>query len=180
MFSEGGSCEPYMGTVTGKFSPCDQYFIEGVDFVYIPKGRANGSQLAVRNNIEDLVDEGGIDFLSPTCRGPIIRLLCFHVYLLCGSNGTYHVPRFVCSDLCSYLSETCPTDYQRIQFLLLQIQPKFVAELGLDVTNCSNNRVFIKFLDLEDDCCTDAGVSIPFASVRHTGQQYTKSCMAGI
>ena len=152
-----------MGTFTGRSSPCDEYFTEGVDLVYIPNSRANGNQSYIRDLVEDLGEGGAIEFLSQSCQVPIVRSICLDIYLPCGRNGIYHAPRVVCPEVCRYLSETlCPTDYQRIELLIDQLDPDFKDDLGFDVTDCSSNQAFInEFLDLEADCCSDAGVIIP-------------------
>ena len=152
-----------MGTFTGRYSPCDDVFTEDVDLVYIPNIRANGNQSYIRNLAEDFGEEGTVVFLSTSCRDFIVKSVCLDLYLPCGRNGIYHVPRVVCPEVCRYLSETlCPADYQRIEFLTEQLDPDFVNNIGFEIANCSSNQAFIdEFLDLNQDCCTNAGVIVP-------------------
>ena len=161
VYSENGSCELYIGTNDDEVSPCDDYFTVGVDYVYIPHSRLNGDQVELRGAIEEV--DAALRFLPPMCKEPFSRALCYHLYLPCGTNSTYHVPRFGCPDVCRYISETlCPAEWRQAQFVLAnQVLPEYRNDPGLQVPNCSNTDSLIHFLNLNEDCCTNAGIFLP-------------------
>ena len=158
----GGVCQPYIGTMTNRVSICDDYFTSiGVTHVYIPYSRLNGSQYLLRSLAEDITPT--ISFISEACREVSKRLLCNHFYLPCGFNGMYHVPRFICPDVCTYISETlCPIVWNLAnQHLATSTYIKFRNDETLQLPNCSNPQKLINYLDLSKDCCTDLDVDLP-------------------
>ena len=161
VYSENGSCELYIGSSDDRVSPCDDYFTVGVDYVYIPYSRLNGEQDSLREAVEEFL--AALSLLPPMCLEPFSKALCFHFYLPCGINGTYHVPRYLCPDVCKYISETlCPAEWEQAQSeITRQIQDNFKDDLGLLVPNCSDTDNLINFLNLNEDCCTNAGIFIP-------------------
>lgn len=162
--SEIGTCEPYIGTIVDRLSPCDDYFTVDMDLVYIPDSRLGGDQVRLRNAVEEL--GAVLGFLPERCKEPITRGICTHLYLPCGTNESYHLPRFLCPDVCRYLTETlCPEEYELARSLLAtQVQPEFRDDPGLQVPNCSDTQVLIESLNLTENCCTDAGVTLPSTS----------------
>ncbi len=99
--SLNGKCELYIGTSTGRASPCDNYFTVGQDYVYIPHSRLNGSQRELRDIVEDI--GSAIALLPAKCKDIADRVVCYHLYLPCGNSSIYHLPRFVCPDVCAEL-----------------------------------------------------------------------------
>ena len=156
----GGVCQPYIGTRTNRASICDDYFTIGVTHVYIPYSRLNGNQDLLRILAEDITPAAS--FISEACRDVSIRLLCTHFYLPCGFNGTYHVPRFICPDVCTYISETlCPTEWNLAnQHLETSTHMEFRDDETLRLPNCSNPHKLIDYLDLSSDCCTNLDVDL--------------------
>ena len=80
--------------------------------MYIPKRQLHGSQYLLRQFTEEAVP-----ILAPVperCRDIVIRVMCTHYYLPCGSNGTLYVPLPICSDVCMYVSEKKCSDVWKI------------------------------------------------------------------
>ena len=137
----------------------------GLDYVYIPQSRVNGSQREVRLIAEDL---GSTTALIPVqCKDIANRAVCYHLYLPCGNNSNYHLPRFVCQDVCNYISEMlCPEVWTQAIFLLNnQVFPEYRDDPGLILPNCSDTDELVKFLNMTDDCCTNAGIVLPNGNV---------------
>ncbi len=163
--SLNGNCELYIGTSTDRVSPCDSYFTVGQDYVYIPHSRLNGNQTELRDIVEEL---GAATALIPAqCKDTANRVVCYHLYLPCGNNSIYHLPRFVCPDVCSYLSETlCPEIWAQANYVINnQIIPKYRDDPSLMLPNCSDTDELVRFLNMTDDCCTNAGDVLPNGNV---------------
>ena len=73
------------------------------------------------------------------------------------------MPRFICPDVCTYLSETlCPTEWNLAnQHLATSTDGKFKDDGTLQLPDCSNPQKLIDYLDLSSDCCTDLDVDLP-------------------
>ena len=151
----------YAGTKQDRVSPCDKYFTVGVDYVYILDSRLNGDQAELRNVVEHI--GAVLIFISDRCREPMEKMLCYHLYLPCGTNSTFVLPRFICPDVCSYISDTlCPEEWEQGKIsLAFQLAPEVRNDPGLQLINCSYPDMLISFLNLAEDCCTDAGIVLP-------------------
>ena len=160
-YRDGGVCEPYVGTSTNRISPCDGYFTPDIDYVYIPNTRLDGNQHALRIVVEDA--NIAFTFVRLACIDFAKRLLCTHFYLPCGHNGTYNVPRFICSNVCTYFSETfCPDVWLLATDALTNlVAPQYQNDESLRLPNCSEPQQQIDFLNLHDNCCTNGGIVIP-------------------
>ena len=165
LYSLNGNCELYTGTTTNRVSPCDKYFTVGIDYVYIPFSRLNGSQLELRDIVEDLGT--AIALLPVQCNDIITRAVCYHLYLPCGNNSVYHLPRFVCPDACRYVSETiCPVEWEQGRNVLQnQVYPKYRDDRSLQLPDCSDTDELVRFLNMTDDCCTNAGIALPSGNI---------------
>ena len=157
----GGVCQPYIGTKRNRASICDDYFTIGVTHVYIPYSRVNGDQDLLRRLVEDITPT--TSFIEKDCLEVFKRLVCNHLYLPSGLNGTYHVPRFICPDVCAYISETlCDDVWSTANHLLAtSTNVQFRDDESLQLPNCSNPQKLIDYLDLSNDCCTDIDVDLP-------------------
>ena len=145
----------YAGTKQDRVSPCDKYFTVGVDYVYILDSRLNGDQAELRDVVEEIGTK--LIFVSDTCRDPIEKMLCYHLYLPCGTNSTFVLPRFICPDVCSYISNTlCPVEWEQGRTLT-----EYRNDLGVQLVNCSHPDMQISFLNLTEDCCIDVGIVLP-------------------
>ena len=143
--------------MTNSVSICDDYFTIGVTHVYIPYSRLNGNQNSIRSLMEDITPT--VNFISEACREVSKMVLCNHFYLPCGFNGTYHVPRFICPDVCTYLSEMqCPTEWDLAN---QHLATEFMDDENFRLPNCSNPQKVIDHLDLSSDCCTNLDVDLP-------------------
>ncbi len=137
----------------------------GLDYVYIPHSRLNGSQTELRSLVEEL---GAATALLPAkCKDITDRIVCYHLYLPCGNSSIYHLPRFVCPHVCSYFSETlCPEVWMQAKYALSnQIFPEYRDDPGLILPNCSDTDELVRFLNMTDDCCTNACVVLPNGNV---------------
>ena len=136
----------------------------GVDYVYIPNSRVNGDQEFLRRRVEEV--GAAIAFLSEQCKIPMRNGVCHHLYLPCGKNGTFTVPKFVCPSICRYLSETlCPEEWELARSVISgQIHPELRNDPGLQLPNCSETDMLISFLNLSADCCDDLNIIVPSPS----------------
>ena len=136
----------------------------GVDYIYIPNSRLKGDQEKLRRTIEEI--GAAIAFLSEKCKIPVRNGLCHHLYLPCGKNGTFTVPKFVCPSVCRYLSETlCPEEWELARSVISnQIHPELRDDPGLQFPNCSEADMLISFLNLSADCCDDLNIIVPSPS----------------
>ena len=119
--------------------------------------------------MRDIAEDFGLAIaLIPTqCKDIANKLVCYHLYLPCGNNSIYHLPRFVCPDVCSYLSETlCPEVWMQSELVLNnEIFPEYRDDPGLILPNCSDTDELVRFLNMTDDCCTNAGVVLPNGNI---------------
>ena len=158
LYRTNGNCEPYLDSSYNRVSPCDQFFTPGVDYVYIPNARVGGNQYRLRRFLEDI--KGVIDFIPEHCRDISVRFLCYYYYLPCGYNGTYHVPQFVCSEFCKYVSQTlCPDVWKQAGDLLItQMTPSLRNDKTLGVPDCNYTDEHISYLNLSNDCCYNGNI----------------------
>ena len=158
LYRTNGNCEPYLDSSSNRVSPCDQFFTPGVDYVYILNARVGGNQHRLRLLVEDA--KGGIDFISEHCRDVLVRFLCYNYYLPCGYNGTYHVPQFVCSEFCKYVSQTLCQDLWKkaADLLITQIAPSLRNDKTLRLPNCNYTDEHISYLNLSNDCCYNGNI----------------------
>ena len=153
-----GNCEPYLDSSSNRTSPCDQMFTPGVDYVYIPNNRLNGSQKLLRD-FADKVQSFSIS-LSSKCRDAAIKFICYNYYLPCGYNGTYHVPQFVCSDFCKYVSQSlCLGEWQLMaRYLINYLDDKYPNVKTLKLPDCNYTDEHISYLNLSNDCCYNGNI----------------------
>ena len=161
---ENGRCVPYYGpTVSGKSISCDSMFTVGVDYVYITNNREYGNQYTLREFIEVSVNPALTLVLAGNqdCFDAISKAICIHYFLPCGSNGSIHVPQFVCQDVCSYIEdEVCRNEWP---LLVGQIKARLpaVRAIPLALPVCNNTSGIIAPLNLSNDCCSNAGIVVP-------------------
>ena len=159
LYRTNGSCEPYLGSSLNIRSPCDQFFTPGVDYVYMLNNRLRGSQRTLRGFADDF--DAALIFFSLECRSEAIKFLCYNYYLPCGYNGTYHVPQFVCSDFCKYISQQslCLAEWQRgASFLASRLDILYPNEETLNLPDCNHTDEHISYLNLSNDCCYNGNI----------------------
>ena len=174
MSSTSGSCEPYIKR-DSKVGFCDDFYIPGTTYVYIPNRRLGGSQNLLRQFSEELLEL--ILSIPVRCREIVKKVLCTHYYLPCGFNGTLHVPLPICPDVCRYMSKTlCPNIWQFISssFTSDQIDPEYRNDEGIKLPSCNNTNKLIGFLNLTSDCCSNGGVLLPQPTVTKTNGKFPK------
>ena len=137
-------------------------FTAGVDYVYIPNSRARGNQVTIRNFLADSDNEifNLIQRNSPECFEVLMRAMCVHYFLPCGSNGSIHVPQFLCPDVCSYLVNDVCKEHWTILIEGLNASTSLVNS-NIDVLSCRNTSQAISYLNLSNDCCSNAGIVVP-------------------
>ena len=162
-YSSNGRCVPYYWRES-VYAICDNLYNPDIDYVYIPKRRLHGSQYLLRQFTEEAVP-----ILAPVperCRDIVIRVMCTHYYLPCGSNGTLHVPLPICSDVCMYVSETKCSDVWKIivNYLDNTASTEFRNDEGIKLPSCNDTDYIIDYLNLTRDCCTNGGIILPITS----------------
>ena len=129
--------------------------------MYIPNSRERGNQVAVRNFITNSASVAlGFITNNQACFNALSRALCVHYYLPCGSNGTIHVPQFLCPEVCDYLvNDVCKNEWP---LLVSGFQNHVDRDtIGVELPICSNPSQIISYLNLSNDCCSDAGIVVP-------------------
>ena len=92
------------------------------------------------------------------CRKLAAKTLCNYYYVPCGYNSIIHVPRFLCPDVCDYVSrQLCSKGWD--VFLKISLSYKYQT-LRFETPECNNTDSFIGFLNLTNDCCTSGGIII--------------------
>ena len=138
-------------------------FTPGVDYVYVPNGRVGGSQVKLRDYLEDATTSlTFVNVSDPKCFEAVSKALCIHYYLPCGFNGSLHVPQFLCGDVCHYLTDAvCRTFWpQAMELLRTGIDRRF-QNMGLDLPICNDTSKAVASLELSEDCCITGGVIVP-------------------
>ena len=163
-YRQAGNCSSYLPSMTNKVSPCDSVFNVGVDYVYVPVGRVGGNQQTLRRHLEEV--SAYIAFLSvltnQQCQDALVKALCVHYYLPCGSNSSIHVPQFLCPDTCRYVTDECRVEWQTAMNLLEHaLKIRSLQNVGFNLPICNNTSKIIASLNLSDDCCNNGGVVIP-------------------
>ena len=156
---QNGRCEPYLGPgPDNRTILCDSVYTPGVDYVYIPSNRAFGMQARLRFNLfETAASLSFVNLSNPLCLQSLIRGLCVHYYLPCGSNSSIHVPEFLCADACRYLADDVCKSVWPIAVQQLKLVTQAEA-LGLNLPVCDNPSLSVAFLNLSSDCCRDGGI----------------------
>ena len=95
------------------------------------------------------------------CFDAISKAICIHYFLPCGSNGSLHVPQFVCQDVCSYIEdEVCRNEWPLlVEQLKTRLPPERAIPHALPI--CNNTSEIIAPLNLTNDCCNNAGIVVP-------------------
>ena len=136
-------------------NPCDVLFTSGVDYVYLPNGRAFGS-LGILNSFAADANVL-INLIDEPCREVAREVVCYFYYPPCGNNTTFDPPKSVCPDECAYIRDTvCPLEWQLASQQLAGI-PNLLNTYNLHFINCSNPATFIEPLP---HCCLDGIVQI--------------------
>ncbi len=133
-------------------NPCIPLLRENIDYVYIPSSRR--SLESVNRNLADasLI----FHLISQPCRELARNLLCRFYYPPCGNNTHFEPPKSVCQEICSYVLDACPFEFQKAQEYLSEPSlAAFLERVGLTFLNCSDPGKPIRPLE---HCCYDAGI----------------------
>ena len=144
LISVQGKCEPYF--TRNVPSICDAVFTE-LDYVYMPNTQTHG-QPRVRGFLEYLTNHFPF---TGHCYYKAVKALCTYYYSPCGYNGTVHVPRFLCPDMCTKVSNNMCSASWRALYAIAILYDEYESSLGLPP--CNNTRALIQSLNLRDDCC---------------------------
>ena len=168
LYRTNGNCEPYLDSASNRASsPCDQIFTPGVDYVYIPNNRLNGSQKMLRHYADQM--ESLITLLSSKCRDAAIKFICYNYYLPCGYNDTYHVPQFACSAFCKYVSQSlCLGEWQLLaRYLTNHFDMLDQNDKTLRLPDCNYTNEHISYLNLSNDCCYNGNIETSKSTCYH-------------
>ncbi len=144
-----GNCVPYKeATLVGV---CDEFFQIGIDYVYVPNKRTNGSLETLNHFIEQVANIKGL--LTEPCKTPGLESICLHYYPHCGNMTHFVPPVSICGDTCStVIAGICKTEFKLINSYIGDEE----VQLGLALPNCTNPG---EFIDPLPHCCVD--VSLP-------------------
>ena len=178
-YRENGRCEPYQGPANQSNTiTCDMMFTPDVDYVYIPNNREQGNQTRLREFLGTML--ASIQMSSPDCFNALSRALCVHYYLPCGSNGTIHVPQFLCPEVCDYMvNDVCRELWDSLlEFEREMTEISRSSARGLDLPVCDDTSQIIDYLDLSIDCCSNAEVVVPLISPDKTSITLLKNAIS--
>ena len=139
--------------------------------MYIPNSRERGNQVSVRDFLEGPASVALQIIRGDTaCFEALSKALCVHYYLPCGSNGSIHVPQFLCPDVCNYLvNDVCRIEWP---ILLNEFQSRIAPiTIGLEFPVCNNTSQAVSYLNLSNDCCSNAGIVVPSSTPQITSTQ---------
>ena len=145
--------------------------------MYVPNKRVRGRQQTLRLYLEDVTASIALVGVSnQQCQDAVVKALCVHFYLPCGSNSSIHVPQFLCPDTCRYLTDDVCRDIWPIAVEQLRtgLTPS-LRNMGLDLPVCNNTSEIIASLNLSDDCCSNGGLVIPEMTTSFTTVPATTS-----
>ena len=147
-----GNCVPYNSSSLRQGTPCDDLYIQNVDYVFIPFDRANGTL----ENYLYFVEKTRIAFnLAPEiCKHEAKVVFCHYFLPPCGNSAVFEPPTSVCKDVCSYTHSLCPEQWALVKEFMKN-QPRYV-ENGFTMINCSNTG---EYLDPLSHCCEDLGIN---------------------
>ena len=96
------------------------------------------------------------DFIPPECINEARKVLCHYYLPTCGNSTVFEPPTSVCEDVCEYLWNLCPNEFQQMA-LQFSFEAESLAKLGLTMINCLNTGEFISPLQY---CCSDLDIEI--------------------
>ena len=148
-----GPCVPFYPS--NDDSPCIGLYETGVDYVYVPNTRNEGSLAQV---IDDMT-EFGLRLIQPLldCAPvEIERLLCHYYHPPCGNATHFQPPTAVCPEVCNATRQMCPNEWATVvnNFLVAEI---YINLRGLQFINCEFPG---QHLPPFPHCCVDFGFNI--------------------
>ena len=148
-----GICIPYNTSSFIVGTPCDDLYIQHVDYVFIPYDRGGGDP---HDFIQYFADTNtAINLLPEKCRDTAVSVFCRYFLPPCGNSTVFEAPTSVCEDICNYLRSLCPRVWELLR-RHMEDQP-IVATLGFTMLNCSNTGEYLHPLT---HCCQDLGIEI--------------------
>ncbi len=149
-----GRCVPYVRPSTG--GPCDSLFEEGVDYIFLPFTRANGSLRIINDRLDEFVF--ALELINEPCLTAAVYSICNFIYPPCGTSTQFSPPPAMCTDDCLIVTEDiCKTEFVTLRKYFFESVPSSMEALGLDVINCSDPG---QFIDPLPHCCFGAGKSM--------------------
>ena len=130
-----GNCVPFRGRE--KYSVCDDLYVSGVDYVFVPFSRYDGNFDLLMDNLVFVSDTYAKIFAN--CMAPIRQMLCHYALPPCGNSSMFKPPTSVCVEACTEIKKLCPFESGAI--------------------HCSNIQVTVEDYPFAH-CCSNIGVNI--------------------
>ena len=137
-------CERYAGLS----EVCNDVFIDTTDYVFFDSHLYSQKQLS--ESLDNALSDAILRMNGDECPDLIRSVICNYIFAPCGSNGTVHVPRSLCSDECNYVRNACSNQWNIID-RILGLDPK------LGRMNCSDTSSRLTPLPT---CCISAGIEV--------------------
>ena len=90
------------------------------------------------------------------CINEARKVLCHYYLPTCGNISAYEPPTAVCGDVCTYLRNLCPDEYEQLAGYF-SVKAEWFVPYGLTMINCSNTA---DYLPSVQHCCTDLDIEI--------------------
>lgn len=148
-----GNCVPFK--IRERGSPCDVLYTPGVDYVYVSYRRGG--------NLDDIlyyIELVGlfISSLPFQCVELSRKVLCHYYLPPCGNSSMFEPPTSVCAEECSYVAETCPTEWAQLR-TFIETYKDTGRRFGLTPLYCNNTAEYLHF-ESYSVCCSDVGIDI--------------------
>ena len=127
---------------------CDGLYTPGVDHVYIPYRRQDVALITLLENAAAFRER-----VPDKCLDPAIRVFCHYYLPPCGNTTLFEPPTSVCMEVCNYLGDLCPSEWEQA-VTFFEVNEALFYEAFI---NCSNTG---EYLDPNPYCCSDVGVDI--------------------
>ena len=144
---------PYNTSLFRVGIPCDDLYIQHVDYVFIPNDRGGGDPRDFIRYLDDT--DIVISLLPEKCRDTAVSVFCHYFLPPCGNSTVFEPPTSVCEDTCNYLRTLCPQEWEFLN-QYMEDRPS-IAPLGFTMLNCSNTGEYLHPLTY---CCQDLGIEI--------------------
>ena len=132
-----GKCFPYDTSSTPNGTPCDELYTEGETYVFLSSCRTGGNI-----NIYFLLFQDSnsyFDLIPPECIYEARKVLCHYYLPTCGNSTVFEPPTSVCEDVCDYLRNLCPDQFQQLA-LQFSLNADVLAPFGFNYDKLFKHR----------------------------------------
>lgn len=146
-----GNCVPFRARE--EESICDDLYISGVDYIYVPQSRYHGrySQLMADTIFFGPLLLAGLDKCYDVAR----RMICHFYFPPCGNSTVFELPTSVCKDTCRAVESICGEEWDNV--VKMFEQNRVVLELvGQTFINCDDPGHHLNPIPYK---CTDLGIT---------------------